>query len=548
MLTLKKDKCIPEKRKIGDPTPPNYICLRNGDKHFLSKEEKKDYIYGGKCPQFCPIKGVRSNCPDVSWTSDTTVARQTCEANTSCQFFGNQIFDRSGPNYCVPKEQKGCITLTESDLVKTDKQLTDGEQYCDRLNRGCIFDRGNGDGITTRKGEPKCLRGCLGSKYWRNPKYMWGGGDTTQDPFTGSWYNNDLEMGPKYLEASPSQRKPQGWGGPSGKPWFGNGRLPKSLGVPYTETKGKYSPPCNLSEGDVGVFTSAKTGENLAGPGCRLTPPMPRYGINDWTYTCSCPYLGGSGEFKTDAWEPCADWELDQENISSRDVCEGCHISGDKTSKMFGKCVLGNKKQDTESELLGCVPDINNPTKCRIKRVVEPTECPAFCSNDINDPYGWKKNTQCSQQLAHGCWRPNPAFRKIINKEKVDNQQQPKPYIMGNSKHEACKLKNTDYLCRNCAQTSIKSGGSGTKYPNYSYCVVGGNESGSAFKETGYGGYLMRRLQCPPTCNQCMSGFFGEPLDSHYDKDEANNYSSVFKNGIIYTPSVIKQSETGFNS
>lgn len=547
MLTLKKDKCIPEKRKIGDPTPPNYICLSNGDKHFLSREEKKDYLYGGKCPTFCPIKSVVSNCPDVSWTEDKTVAKNTCEANPSCHFIGNQVFDRSGPNYCVPREQKGCITLTEADLTKSDKELTDSPAFCNRLEKGCIFNRGNGDGLTTRKGEPDCLRGCLGSKYWKNPKYMWGGGDTTQDPFKGSWFNNDLEVGPKYLEAAPSMKKPKGWGGPSGSPWFGNGKLPKSLGIPYTESRGKYSPPCNLSEGDVGVFTSTTSGETLAGPGCRLTPPQPRFGLNEWSYTCGCPYLGGSGEFKTDAWEPCAEWELDQENLLKRDVCKGCHISDDKTSKMYGHCVLGKKTQDTESERLGCVPDTTgNDTKCRIKRTIEPTECPAFCSNDTNDPYAWRKDTQCSSQLSHGCWKPNPEFRRIISLKGVEENKQATPYIPGRGmSRKVCKYNLDDDLCKNCAQTSMKSGGSSSRYPNYSLCVVGGNESGSIFNETGYGDYLQRKLTCPATCGQCMSGFFGEPLDAHYNRDEAQNPSSVFNKGIIYTPAIISSAEEG---
>ena len=101
----------------------------------------------------------------------------------------------------------------------------------------------------------------------------------TNDPFTGSWYNNDLEVGPKYLEEAPSAKKPNGWGGPSGSPWFGSGKLPKSLGIPYTESRGKYSPPCNLSGGDVGAFTSTTSGEVLAGPGCKLTSPQPRFGM-----------------------------------------------------------------------------------------------------------------------------------------------------------------------------------------------------------------------------------------------------------------------------
>lgn len=530
-----RGKCIPEKREIGDKTPPNYICLPNGTKHYLSMEEKKDYLYGGECPVFCPIKSVQSNCPPMVGITDTSLARITCEANPECHFLGNQLFDRMGPNYCVPRTQPGCITLTESDLVQSDKVLTDGEQYCDRLNRGCIFDRGGGDTVTSRRGEPTCLRGCLGSKYWKNPKYMWGAGGTPKDPFRGSWYNSDLEMGPIYLEAAPSDSKPDGWGGPSGTPWNGNGRLPKSLGIPYTESRGKYSPPCNLNQGDVGAFTSAATGENLAGPGCRLTPPTPRFGIVDWSYTCRCPYLGNFGEFKTNAWEPCASWELDQEVIAKRDVCTGCYISNDKNSKMYGHCVLGKKTMDTESEKLGCVPDINDPHRCRIKRTIEPTECPAFCSSDRST---WNNATQCSKQLSSGCWKPNPAFDKIISLRTDEMGLRAKPYL---SVRECDPLptKEMNELCRNCAQTTIKEGGSSTRFPNYSFCVVGGNESGSEFQDTGYGNYLLRKLTCPSTCNQCMTGFFNEPLDSQYDLEEARNPSSVFSKGIIYTPAIL---------
>ena len=545
MLTIKKDKCIPEKRKLGENISPNYICLKNGNKHFLSKEEKKDYMYGGKCPVFCPIKNVKSSCPNVSSVLDTTVARQQCEADTNCNFIGNQIFDRMGPNYCVPKSQPGCVTLTESDLVKSDKVLTDGHEYCDRLNKGCIFNRGSGDGLYERKGEVKCIRGCLGSKYWKNPKFMWGGGDTTQDPFDGSWFNSDLKVGPKYLEAAPSKAKPNGWGGPKGSPWFGNGMLPKSLGVPYTESKGDYSPPCNLNEGDVGVFTSEGSGQNLAGPGCKLTPPMPRFGMIDWSYTCGCPYLGGSGEFKPDAWEPCSDWELDQENISKRDVCEGCVISDDKNSKMFGNCVLGKKTKDTESELLGCVPDKSDPMKCRINRDIEPTECPEFCSNDVSNPYGWRKNTQCSEQLSKKFWKPNPEYKNIINLSTADLHKQAPMYIKNKGNYVS---KNTDDLCRNCTQTSMQSGGSGTRFPTYSRCVVGGNETAGAFKDTGFGNYLARKMSCPATCRNCMKGFFGEPLEAQYDLKEATNPSSVFNKGIIFTPANIqKQAISGLS-
>lgn len=531
MITIKKDSCIPQKLKRGEI--PDYICMKNGKKHFLSREEKKDYQYGGKCPTICPIKNNRGKCPNVDWVSDTVVARATCEKNTECQFIGNQVLDRNGPNYCVPKSQEGCITLKESDLIKSDKILTDSEMYCDRLNKGCVFNRGNGDGTTSRQGNPACLRGCLGTKYWKNPNYMWGGGGTSQSGFEGAWFNSDLELGPKYLEAAPSDNKPRGWGG--------KGKLPKSLGIPYTESRGKYTPPCNLEEGDIGVFTTKTTGEDLAGPGCKLTPPQPRFGLQDWSYTCRCPYLGEGGEFKSDAWTPCNDWELDQENVQKRDVCEGCYIQNNPKVPMYGHCVLGEQTEDTESKLLGCVPDPSNPSKCRLKRTVNPTSCPAFCSNDVNDTSAWKKSTQCSSSLAKGCWKPNPAFSKIITEEQKKKGKQAPPYIKGNAKD--CKIKNTDYLCRNCAQTSVKSIGSGTRYPNRSYCVVGGSESAGALSDTGYGDYLARKLSCPPTCKQCSTGFFGEPMQPIYNLEQAQNPSSAFSKGIIFVPWVGKQAK-----
>lgn len=524
MITIKKDRCIPQTLKIGEI--PDYICFPNGDKHFLSKEEQKDYEYGGKCPVFCPIQNNRGTCPNVDWVSDTTIARNTCQSNPGCQFIGNQVVDRSGPNYCVPKAQPGCITLSETDLAKSDKFLTDSPDFCNRLDRGCIFNRGTGDGTTSRKGNPTCLRGCLGSKYWNNPNYMWGGGSTNEDPFTGSWFNSDLEVGPKYLESAPSAKSPSGWGG--------IGKLPKSLGLPYTQSRGKHTPPCNLSEGDTAVFTSSVSGENLAGTGCILTPPQPRFGLQDWSYTCRCPYLGDGGEFKSDAWTPCNDWELDEENIQKRDVCEGCYIQDDESVPLYGHCVLGNQTEDTESKLLGCtVLPGESDSKCRINRKVNPTECPAFCSNDTNNLIGWKNNTQCSKALSQGSWKPNPAFRKIISTEQKEKNQQAPPYIKTNTPY---KKQNTDYLCRNCAQTSIKSIGSGTLYPNRSYCVVGGSESAGSLSDTGYGNYLARKLSCPPTCKQCLSGFFGEPMEPKYNLQEASNPSSAFSKGILFVP------------
>ena len=114
------------------------------------------------------------------------------------------------------------------------------------------------------------------------------------------------------------------------------------------------------------------------------------------------------------------------------------------------------------------------------------------------------------------------------------------PYIK-DEKFDKCEIKDTDYLCRNCAQTSIKSKGSGTLYPNRSYCVVGGNESAGALSDTGYGNYLARKMSCPPTCKQCLSGFFGEPMQPVYKLDQASNPSSAFNNGIIYVPWVGSQ-------
>lgn len=533
---LTNSSCIPEKKKLGDTSPPNYICLPNGDKHYLSLEEKKDYQYGGKCPVFCPIKGVTSNCPSMSNISDKTVAKNTCEQNQDCHFIGNALFDRYGPNYCVPRKQPGCITLTESDLTKSDSYLTDNPNFCDRLHKGCIFNRGNGDGDKTRSGEPTCLRGCLGSKYWKNPDYMWGGGESSKDSFEGAWFNSDLMVGPKYLESAPSNQKPNGWGGPQGTPWWGKGKLPKSLGVAYTQSMGKYSPPCNINEGDIGVFTSGVSGTSLAGPGCILVPPKDNYGIHEWSYVCNCPYLGGSGEFKQDAWTPCSDWELDESVSNNRDVCAGCYIMDNKESKLNGHCVLGEKTMDTESNILGCVTDPKNPNKCRVNRVIEPTECPAFCSYDATDPTAWRKNTQCSDSLAKGCWKINPEFSKIISLMDKNLDKQAPPY---KKTSKQCKKNNTDYLCRNCAQTPMQSIGSGTKYPNRSYCLLGGNESSASLNDTGYGDSLARQLSCPPTCGQCLSGFFGEPLEPHYVLSEASNSSSAFSKGIIYTPSII---------
>lgn len=537
----KKDNCVPQDLKYGEV--PDYQCIL-GEKHYLSRDEKKDYEYGGKCPKICDIRGDdnRGGCPNVDFVSDTVVARNTCEADTNCMFIGNQTLDRNGPNYCVPKKREGCITLTESDLVKSDKELTDSPDVCNRMGVGCIFHRGADDPKIGRNGNPTCLRGCLGSKYWNNPDYIWGKGGTTQDPFKGSFFNSDLRMGPRYIEASPSRQRPTGWGGPKGSPWFGNGLLPKSLGIPYTESRGKYSPPCNLSEGDVAAFTTQATGENLAGPGCMLTAPRPEYGLRDWTYTCRCKF---ANEIKVDAHAPCKEWELNQENINKRDVCEGCHISNDKNSKLYGHCVLGEDTPDTESRLLGCFDDPNNPGKCRVERIVENTECPAYCSQDPDNPtpLNWDNSTQCSKQLNNGCWKLNPDRNKIISLEQVEADRNiPSPYLPGDSiKDTKCEIKDTDYLCQNCAQTSIKTIGSGTLYPNRSSCVVGGSETIDALTDAAYSSDLGRKLSCPATCSGCHTGFFGQPMKPHYKLSEATDPSSVFHKGIIFTPWIGKQ-------
>lgn len=543
MLTSKKNKCVPEKREPGDTSPPSYMCLPNGDTYYFSKEEQKDYEYGGKCPIFCPIKSVKSSCPNVAYVADTTIARQQCEADESCQFIGNQVFDRYGPNYCVPKSQPGCITLTEADLSLSDKELTENPNFCDRLGKGCIFNRGNGDGDKTRAGEATCLRGCLGSKYWKNPEYMWGAGGTNQEPYTGSWDYSDLELGPKYLEAAPSASHPNGWGGPVGAPWFGHGILPKSLSIPYTVSQGQYSPPCNLNEGDVGVFTSTISGETLAGPGCMLTPPQPRFGLLEWSYTCNCPYLGGGGEFRADAWTPCADWENDESNTNERDVCEGCYIMDDEKDPLYGHCVLGEPTMDTESKKLGCVELPGQENKCRIRRKVEPTECPLYCKNDKEkqgDVLNWRTNTQCSKALSEGYWKLNPNYNKVVSVATAEDEKLPPPYIK-TDKNGSFKKKDTmEDLCRNCSQTSVKAIGSGTKYPNRSYCVVGGSENASSLMDTGYGNYLARKLGCPATCKGCLSGFFGEPMEPKYNLSEASIGSSAFNKGILFVPAIVK--------
>lgn len=544
MITYAKDGCKPQVRNFGEP--PDYICTPSGYKYFLSRQEKIDYLYGGECPKLCPIQNNLGGCPDITGIADTTLAKQQCVANSNCQFISNAVIRRDGPNYCVPKKQEGCVTLTEHDLARTDKFLTDSPNFCDRLNKGCIFNRGTGDGNTSRSGPPTCLRGCLGSKYWKNPKYMWGGGGSPKDPFQGPFDFPDLQLGPLYLEAAPSARKPSGWGGPSGKPWDGHGKLPKSLGIAYTESHGRYSPPCNISEGDSGAFISAQTGEQLAGPGCTLVGPQPQYGMLDWSYVCRCPYLRDTGEFRSDAWRPCEDYQVNESIEFKRDVCKACYIQSDKNKSFYGHCVIGKEMPDTESQLLGCIRDPTKPgDSCRIQRTVGPTECPAFCSSNALDPMAWLPSTQCSTQLSNGCWEFNPAYRKIISLEQRRNNKQAPPYRPASGfSNSKCNPNDSVYedLCENCSQTSMQTIGIGTDYPNRSYCVVGGNASFNELRDTSYGDYLARKLSCPPTCKQCLTGFFGEPLTPVYNLSEAVNPSSAFNKGIFYEPWVDSRS------
>jgi hypothetical protein len=549
MITLNKSGqklCEPQHLRVGEI--PDYICLPAGNKQYLSKEQKKDYIYGGECPRICsPVStytdstGISKGCPDISQISDVTLARNACNIDTNCHFIPNSVLNRMGPNFCNVKSQTGCMTLTEEDLKKDDKTLTNSSNICDRMGVGCIFNRGNGNGIHSRKGNPTCLRGCQGSKYWNNPDYIWGGGGTKQDPYEGAFYNSDLKLGPKYLEASPSDTKPDGWGGSQGPPFMGNGKLPRDLGIAYTESKGKHVPPCNLKAGDSSVFAQRLTGESLAGPGCKLTPPHPQYGLQDWTYTCNCPYLGDGGEFKSDAWKPCTQFELEQDVFSKRNVCEGCWIQDNPEKSLYGKCILGEETPDTESKLLGCIEDPNDPEKCRIKRIIHPTECPSFCSKNSSDLTAWRSETQCSDSLTKKYWETNPEYSKIINLEDRIDGRQAAPYRPGPNFNNRSKPKDTDYLCRNCSQTHIKTLGSGSDYPNRSYCLVGGSESANSLGSDNFGKYLAKTLSCPPTCKQCSVGFFGEPMKPIYKLDEASNSSSAFSKGIIYVPEIGEQ-------
>lgn len=507
--------CTPQNLKSGET--PDYVCLPNGRKHYLSMEEKKDYQYGGACARLSDIFN-RGICPDISGIADQKSAKATCLNTPGCVFIGNQVLNRNGPNYCY-QPMPGTIPITEDVLANDDKELT--EKLCQRMERGCVFNRGNGDGIYTRKGSPACLRGCLGTKYWNNPKYMWGGGGTPEDPFSGSYYNSDLKVGAKYLETAPSIKRPTGWGGPIGEPYNGHGKLPRILGIPYTETKGEYSPPCNIRTGDQGLTPE----EDLAGPGCKLTPPKPQYGIFDWSFTCACPYLGQTGVMRPDGWLPCADWQLKQDTFSNRNVCEGCYIQPDSSKALYGHCVLGEESPDTESEILGCVKDPFLPEKCRVKRWVSPTECPHFCKNDDDT---WRSETQCYQALVAGSWKVNPEYQSVLSKTDIEQGKQANPYIKINDNF---KVKDTDYLCENCSQTPVISGGTGTDYPNRSYCIVGGTESTNEYNAS-----LARSTVCPPTCRQCLKGYFGEPMKPIYKLEEASNESSAFRKGPIYVP------------
>jgi|688.fasta_scaffold01457_40 hypothetical protein len=516
--------CTPQVLK--DPQQiPDYIC-KNNKKKFLSIEEKKDYEYGGPLPTLCDITD-RKFCPDVSYLGKEE-GMKVCSADPKCQWISYSVIDKNSPNMCYPRQQPGCVSLTEADLKKEDKDLTDS--VCNRLDVGGIFNRGTGDGKSSRKGPPTCLRGCLGSKYYKNPKYMWGGGSN----FTGAWDFPDLKLGPKYLEASPSQKNPDGWGGPKVSPWDGNGLLPVSLGEPYTRSKGKYSPPCNLPEGDFGSFTGTGSGEDLAGPGCILTPPRPQSNINDWGYSCNCTY--NSGEIKKDAWRPCTEWELNEEIQSDRNLCKGCRIQDNPSQKMYGHCVLGEENIDTESRLIDCEEDPKYPEKCRTNRVVDPIDCPAFCSKDPSDPKGWMPETQCSQFIEKGCWTPNPEYKKIISEFDRKTRNRVSPYIQGKQK---CSSVKTDDLCRNCSQSELQYHGAGSEYPFYSHCVVGGKTESDSMQHGTYGAELSRNTTCPPTCKQCMTGQNGEPVEAIYKLDESMN-DSIFKTDIIYVPWIRK--------
>lgn len=427
-------------------------------------------------PVLCPIAEYEGECAAFAPGED-------CNANDQCQ---------TTAGFCVPKSVPGCISLTDTDLELTDNQLTDSPQVCNRYVTGMIFNRGQGDGVTDRQGDPKCIKGCEGSKYWKNPAYMWGGGVS----YDGSWNNNGLQMGPKYLEAAPTAEYPSGWGG--------EGKLPESLGVPYTLSMGDMTPPCNVSGGGPG---------GLAGPGCVLTAPDPRFGRDEWSYTCGCPYLGGTGQFRTDADKPCMDHELDQESLFARDVCESCHI-------LDGECVLGSPEQDTKSEILGCIPSATQD--CSVVRTVKPTQCPSFCKT-MSDK--WSISTKCAEQLGSGNWKPNPLAKKtrsMVDPPVASYIPAPKDPQAANQMELKVEIPDQ---CRNCAQTPMREGP--RDYPVFSTCTVGGTVVDSNNKAS---------VTCPSTCPQCMTGYFGEPLEAHYDPNQ-----QIFKDyGVIYTPAMIE--------
>jgi hypothetical protein len=515
---MKTNFCIPQELQKNQQQIPDYIC-RDNKKHYLSIEEKKDYEFGGPLPILCDITD-RKFCPDVSLLGKDTGIK-ACNMDPRCQFISHSVIDKDAPNMCYPKKQSGCKSLTEYELLKEDKDLTD--TVCDRLTVGGIFNRGNGDGKTSRRGPPTCLRGCYGSKYYKNPKYMWGGGGSN---FSGAWDFPDLDLGPRYLEASPSQKNPSGWGGPSVSPWDGNGILPLSLGEPYTKTKGKYSPPCNLPTGDFGSFTGSSSGEDLAGTGCILTPPRPQYNVHEWSYSCNCTY--NSSEIKSDGWRPCTEWEVNEDIKSDRNLCKACKIQENPNQKLYGHCVLGEENIDTESKIIDC--DETDPEKCRINRRVDPIDCPAFCSDSTTKK--WRPETQCSQFLDKGCWLPNPDYTKVISESDRKLGKRVAPYIPGS---QLCSSVNTDDLCRNCSQSELQYHGAGSEYPFYSHCVVGGKTESDSIQHGTYGQELSRSTTCSPTCKQCMTGLNGEPVEAIYKLDEATD-DSIFKTDIIYVP------------
>jgi hypothetical protein len=448
---------------------PEFV-MKNGKKHYLNKVEKKDFIFGGPLPKLCNIFEHKF-CPDVRNELDKNEAKNSCLVKPGCQFISKAGLDKNGPHYCYPEKQKGCKSLTEDDLKREDDELTDHPKVCNRYGVGGIFNRGLGDDTSSPKSNPSCLRGCQGSKFWKNKNFMWGSGGSSKSHFKGSWEFPDLELGPIYLEAAPSKSKPDGWGG--------EGKLPKSLSETYTKYKGNYSPPCNLNED---VFTD----ELLAGPGCILTAPD-SYN-KKWHYTCNC-------NNSVDSWKPCVSSEIEND----RDVCEGCRIQD-------GNCVLGEKTEDTETEILGCESDNSNSNDCRVKRIINPLQCPSFCSKNSK----WLKSTQCHKSLSEEYWLNNPEASKILSKKDIENNKGFPAYIINKNKKEKVDNKFiTDLhedLCKNCRQT-----------PEY-HCTVNGV---SVDKE------LSRKIICPPTCKNCIKGIHGEPLDSFYDEEKKN---------IIYFP------------